>query len=247
MAETSPVDIYVYGKKDDPTLRKELLTIVRGDGIAGTGVNPNGFACRPEQQEMIAFFDNPENISGIKAAKEKYGMPRKNREDTKSQRLFGKWTNYCDWYDIYRFYYYAKLNKDYPKFNPNDKDTCYVIEGYIDNLKQEKIIIEKNYTLHKDTEKFTLELEAFNDKLTEYNLLETNLNCIVYEKEQEEIKDKKASDQQLKERIEMQNKALKDILDDSSSISGGGTKIAIYVFGGVAALIGIMLLARKNA
>ena len=247
MAEISTIDLYVYGKQDDPALRQELINIVKGTGIAGTGVNPAGFACRPEQKEMLAFFENPQNISEIKAAKERYGMPAKNREATKSSRLFGRWTDYCDWFEVYRFYYYAKLSKDYPKFNPNDQSICYLIDGYIESLNAEKVIIEKDYTLHGDMEKYKLELEAFNDKLTEYNLLKTNLKCEQYVKEVEEIKNKLETEEQLKKRLELQQESLKETIKSTSGVSGGGTKLAIYVFGGVAALIGIMFLTRKNA
>lgn len=231
----SPVDIYVYGKQDDPALRQRLISIA------------NTFQCRPEMQEWVRFFNDPENIQGILAAKEKYGIPVSNRPATKSSRLFGRWTDYCDWFEIYRFYYYSKISKDYPKFNPDDKTICNIIGGYIGNLKEEKVIIEKDYTLHKDTEKYKLELEAFNDKLTEYNLLNTNLNCDLFIKEQEEIKDKIAKEEQLKSRIELQREALQETIKATSGTSGGGTKLAIYIFGGVAALIGILVLARKNA
>lgn len=227
----SPVDKFVYGEQDDPALRQQLVSIA------------TTFSCRPEMQQWISFFNDASNISGIEAAKAKYGIPPKNREATKSGNLFGRWTDYCDWYDIYRFYYYAKLSKDYPSLNPNNKENCYLIAGYLDTLEKEKIFIEKNYTLTNDKEKFNLELEAFNDKVAEYSLLYNDMLCDEYKKQQEEEKNKLATEEKLKFSLQQQVSALQQ----TSGTSGGGTKLAIYVFGGVAALIGIMLLARKNS
>lgn len=237
----SPVNKFVYGEQDDPALRQELVSIAKGTGVKGTGVNPNGFACRPEQQEMIAFFDNPNNISAIKAAKAKYGMPAKNREATRSG--WGKWTDYCDWYGIFDFYYYASLTNEYPILNPEEKTNCYSIKNYLDGLLLEQTNIEKIYTISEDKEKLTRQLNIIQEKFSEYNSLYAKMMCDEYFVQQEELKYKLSKEEQIKMSDEAQQKAFKD----TAGTSGGGTKLAIYVFGGVAALIGIMLLARKNS
>jgi hypothetical protein len=227
----SMVDKFVYGKEDDPALRQELISIA------------NTFLCRPEMQEWIQFFSNAQNIQGIQAAKAKYGMPRRNRPATKSSALFGRWTDYCDWYDTYKFYYFAKLNLDYPTFNPKDMSACYLLSGYTDTLAEENRNNEKNYTLTNDKEKLQLETDALNDKVAEYKLLYNNMLCDEYKKQQEEDKSKVYTQEKLDYSLKQQQEALKS----TAGTSGGGTKLALYVFGGVAALIGIMLLARKNA
>jgi hypothetical protein len=225
------VDTFIYGKQDEPALRQELIFIA------------NTFSCRPEMQEWIQFFSSAENIQGIQAAKAKYGIPRRNREATKSSGLFGKWTDYCDWFDIYKFYYYAKLSMAYPKLNPENKSLCYLLSGYTDTLEEENRLNEKNYTLSDDKEKYQIELEVYQEKIAEYKLLYSDMLCDEYKKQQEENKDKFLTQQKLDFSLKQQQEALKS----TAGTSGGGTKLALYVFGGVAALIGIMLLARKSA
>lgn len=229
MADTSSIDLYVYGKQDDASLRQQLISIAQT------------FECRPEMQEWIKFFSDPANIPNIEAAKARYGMPPRNRQATKSGALFGRWTDYCDWYDIYRFYYYAKLDKDYPTLKPN-QEVCYSLSGYINLLREEKVMQEKNYTLANDKEKFQLELEALNDKFAEYNMLYSNLTCDEYKKQQEEIKSNLLKEEQKQKAVQRQEAVFKQ----TATTSGGGTKLAIYVFGSVAALIGIMILAKKS-
>ena len=231
MAEITTIDKFVYGEQDDPALRQELVSIA------------NTFSCRPETGEMISFFNNPNNISGIKAAKAKYGIPPKNRPATKSSGLFGRWTDYCDWYGIFDFYYYANLSNEYPVLNPENKANCYSIQGYLDSLRFEKESVEKVYTLTEDKEKLSRELNIIQEKTSEYNSFFAKMMCEEYFLEQEELKYKLSKEEQQKKADEAQQKAFKD----TAGTSGGGTKLAIYVFGGVAALIGIMLLARKNS
>lgn len=232
MAETTTtIDKFVYGEQDDPALRQELISIA------------NTFSCRPEMQEWISFFNNPKNIAALKAAKDKYGMPARNRPATKSSRLFGRWTDYCDWFGIFDFYYYANLTAEYPAINPENRANCYSIAGYLEGLDEEKRNIEKLYTLSNDKEKFTRQLGVLNEKINEYNGLYSKMMCEEYFVEQQETKTKVATELQLQKAQELQQQAVKE----TAGTSGGGTKLAIYVFGGVAALIGIMLLARKNA
>jgi len=223
---------FIYGSEDDAQLRQQLVDIANNFGCTGGA-----------QIEWASYFENPANIQGIKEAKAKYGLPPKNRISTRSKGLFGKWTNYCDWGDTYRFYYYAKIAQDFPALNPNDRRNCFVIQGFLEGLESEKTNAANIYAITNDREKYNRELEVIGEKLNDFNSLNSTLSCEQYFSEQDRI----IVDERRKKTKEQSQKDLQDSFDKTASVSGGGTKIAIYVFGGVAALIGIMLLARKKA
>lgn len=223
---------FIYGSEDDTQLRQQLVDIANNFGCTGGA-----------QNEWVSYFQNPANIQGIKEAKAKYGLPPKNRISTRSKGLFGKWTNYCDWGDTYRFYYYAKIAQDFPALNPNDRRNCYVIQGFLDGLESEKANAANIYAVTNDREKYNRELQVIADKLNDFNSLYSSMSCAQYFSEQDRL----ISEEQRKKALEQSQKINVGTFQQTAGTSGGGTKIAIYVFGGVAALIGIMLLARKKA
>jgi hypothetical protein len=226
------VEKFIYGLADDTQLRQQLVDIANNFGCTGGA-----------QNEWASYFSNRANIQGIKEAYAKYGLPPKNRISTRSKGLFGRWTNYCDWGDTYRFFYYAKIAQDYPALNPQNKQNCYIIKGFISGLQSEKKNITQQYAIKNDIEKYNRELEVVGDKLNDFNSLNSRMSCQEYFSEQDRI----IFNEQRKEVKDQSQKDLEDSFDKTASVSGGGTKVAIYVFGGVAALIGIMLLSRKKA
>jgi len=225
----SELNKFVYGAQDDMQLRQQLVDVAET------------FGCVDGFQEWIAFAKDSSNIQAIKEAVKKYGVPPKNRP---SERKLLKWKNYCDWQPAYRFFYYAKLAQDFPALNPQNKENCYSIEGYLLGLEQERVAANKIYAIKNDKEKYAIEMEVINEKIKDFNSLFSTMACTDYFNEQDTLK-KQLSEFQAKEQS---SASLEEAFKKSSGTSGGGTKIALYVFGGAAALIGIMFLAsRKKA
>jgi hypothetical protein len=224
-------DQFVYTSTDDAQLRQQLVSIASDFGCTGGA-----------QREWVSYFMNPANIQGIKEALAKYGLPPKNRPSYKPKGLFAKWRNFCDWGDTYRFYYYSKIAQDYPALNPEKRENCYIIQGYIDNLEAEKVNSAELYAINNDVEKYKREMEVIGDKLNDFKSLYSFLMCEQYFEEQDRL----ISESQRTETLEQSQKINVGTFQQTAGTSGGGTKLALYVFGGVAALIGIMLLARKN-
>jgi hypothetical protein len=223
---------FVFTSTDDAKLRQQLVDIA------------NDFSCiNGAQREWASYFSNPNNIQGIKEALAKYGLPPKNRASYKPAGLFKKWINFCDWGDTYRFYYYAKISQDYPSLNPEKRENCYIIQGYIDGLEAERVNSGKLYAVSNDNERYKREMEVIGDKLNDYKALYSSMMCEQYYEEQDRL----VSEQQRAKALEQSQKSNVDTFEKTAGTSGGGTKIGIYVFGGVAALIGIMLLVRKKA
>jgi hypothetical protein len=223
---------FVFTSTDDAQLRQQLVAIA------------NDFSCtNGAQREWVAYFTNPNNIQGIKEALSKYGLPPKNRPSYKPSGLFRKWRDFCDWGDTYRFYYYAKIAQDYPALNPEKRENCYIIQGYIDGLEAERVNSSKLYAINNDAERYKREMEVIGEKLNDYNSLYSSMMCEQYFDEQDRLI---AEDERAKA-LEQSQQSNVGTFQQTAGTSGGGTKLALYVFGGVAALIGIMLIARKKA
>jgi hypothetical protein len=232
MAATNPVDKFVYQQVDDPALRQQLIDIA------------NTFWCvNGGQNEWISFFSNPDNIEGIKEAQSKLGIPPKNREAWRSKGLFGKWHDYCDWGDIYRFWYYAKLALDFPALNPDVKMNCYTINSYLQGLEAEKVSVDTAYATTNDNERHIRQLEVIADKIAEANGIYATMTCDLFISEQEA---QKLAAQRAAALAQSQKSNIA-VYQATAGASGGGTGIAIYVFGGVAALIAIMLFRKKTS
>lgn len=234
------INQFIYGVEDDSQLRSQLVAIATDFKNAVPSCNQLG----GQQQEWINFFNNPQNIQPIKEAFEKYGMPAKNRQSYKPKGLFTKWVDYCDWGDIFRFYYYAKIAQDYPALNPEYKDNCYLIDGYLKGLETEKVAVEKEKSQTNNVEKYIRQMQVLNDKINDFNSLSSSMLCKNYIKEQDslivEARNEKAR--------EAAQKRLQEAFQAASQPSTKQSNIALYVFGGAAVLIGIMFFAsRKKA
>jgi hypothetical protein len=227
-AANNPVDAFVYNTGDDEALRNSLLE------IANTGL-----WCNQEvYNTAVQFFNNPANINALKEAKDGMGLPAKNRE---SERGFLKKTkDYCDWGDLYKFYYYAKLAKTFPKLNPNNKENCYKIQGIIEGLQAEKTQRNKIYVSTNDLEKYKREEEVLSLKIAEFNSLFASMSCEVYMRDE---LDKRAEEVRIRTEDEAQE-TLKEVFADTQSASQNTTKIATYVAIGVAVLIGGLVVIK---
>jgi hypothetical protein len=223
---------FMYGTNDDASLRAELVAIT------------NLLGCNSEYQQWVSYFNNPANIAGMKEAQTKYGIPKRNRESYHTGLgIFGKWHDFCDWGDVFTFYYYSKISQDYPTLNPKVKSNCNIIKGYIQGLENEKVNVDKEFTIRNDNDKRIRQLEVLNDKLNDYNSLYANMNCDVWIADQERIKVEEARTKALKQSQESNISVYKQTAEQSAT---GTTKIALYVLGGVAILISIMIFTRKK-
>jgi len=227
-AANNPVDAFVYNSGDDSNLRQALLDVAN-----------SGLSCNAEvYNTAVQFFNNPANINALKEAKDGMGLPAKNRE---SERGFLKKTkDYCDWGDLYKFYYYAKLAKTFPKLNPNNKENCYKIQGIIEGLQAEKTERARIYTSTNDLEKYKREEEVLALKIAEFNSLFASMSCEVYMRDE---LDKRAEDARIKTEDEAQ-KTLEEVFADTQKASSNTTKVATYVAIGVAVLIGGLVVIK---
>lgn len=226
------INKFVYGVEDDSQLRQQLVEIANTLG-----------GCTDSQNEWVSFFNNPANAQAIKEAKGKYGLPVKNRPSYKPSGLFTKWVDYCDWGDIFRFYYYAKLSQDFPALNPNNPQNCYSIKALLAGLEQERVNVGKQYAASNDNERYKRQLEVIGEKVNDYNALFGTMACTQYMAEQDRI----ISEQQRIAALEKSQSINIDTFQKTAGTSGGGTKIALYVFGGAAVLVGIMFFAKRNS
>lgn len=226
------INKFIYGPEDDLQLRQQLVDVAKT------------FWClEGKQVEWENYFNNPENIQSLKDAKSKYSLPPKNRPAWRSGGLFGKWHNYCDWGDTYRFFYYAKISQDFPTINPQNKQNCYSIKGYLAGLEQERVNVTKQYSITNDNERYKRQMEVIGEKINDYNSLFSTMQCNQYIAEQDRL----ISEEQRKKALEQSQQINIGTFEKTSGTSGGGTKLALYVFGGAAALIGIMLLAARKS
>ena len=223
----SSVDAFFYGSiKDNSSLRSQILDVV------------STFSCVSFFNEMKNFFSNPKNISGIQDAFDKYGMPTKNRQAV--HHTFGGWKDYCDWTNIGKFYEYARLSIDFPSLNPSDMDNCYGIKNYIVSLQDAKAAADKLQVSKPDEALHTSTLQAINDKIDYYNSLNSKMNCSVYIQKQDDIR---AAELEANT-IALTQQSNLETFAATTKTSADTSKIAVYVFAGVAVLIGI-LVAKK--
>lgn len=223
---------FMYGANDDENLRAQLLSVA------------NLLQCNSDQQQWVSYFNSPANIAGMKEAQAKYGIPQKNRQSYHTGLgIFGKWHDFCDWGDVFRFYYYSKISQDYPTLNPNVKSNCNVIKGYIQGIENEKVYVDKEFSIRNDNDKRIRQLEVLNEKLNDFNSLYANMNCDVWIADQERLKVEAARTKALKQSEQSNVSVYKQTAEQSAT---GTTKIALYVLGGVALLISIMILRKKT-
>ena len=183
------------------------------------------YGCMPEYQEMKSFFANSKNSAGIADATAKYGTPKEN---TKSYNtgwgIFKKnwgWKDFCDWQNIGPFYAFAKLSVQFPTLKSTNKLDCFKVKSAVAALESEKATLSSVY---KDENVRTYHLQAINDKIEEYNSFFSTNACDLF------ILDKA-------------NKAAFDqaqaVANTQANASKESAKLGVYVFGGVAAFIGL--------
>lgn len=227
-AATNPVDSFVYNSGDDEALRSALMDVAN-----------SGLSCNAEvYNTAVQFFKNPANINALKEARDGMGLPARNRESKK--RFLQKPLDFCDWGDLYKFYYYAKLAKTFPRLNPNNKENCYKIEGIIEGLQAEKTERSRIYATTNDLEKYKREEEVLALKIAEFNSLFASMSCEVYMREE---LDRRSEEIRMRTEEEAQE-TLKEIFEDTQSSSQNTTKVATYVAIGVAVLIGGLVLIK---
>jgi hypothetical protein len=227
-AATNPVDSFVYNSGDDEALRKALLDVAN-----------SGLSCNSEvYNTAVQFFNNPANINALKEARDGMGLPSRNRESKK--RFLQKPLDFCDWGDLYKFYYYAKLAKTFPRLNPNNKENCYRIEGIIEGLQAEKTERSRIYATTNDIEKYKREEEVLALKIAEFNSLFASMTCEVYMRDE---LDKRSAEIRMQTEEEAQE-TLKEVFANTQTASQNSTKIATYVAIGVAVLIGGLVLIK---
>jgi hypothetical protein len=158
---------------DNPILRQQLIKIV------GT------YSCFPEYQEMLTFFNDPNNMQGILDAQTLYGSipPANTSSYHTGLGIFGSWHDFCDREPMGKFYHFAKLSVTYPTLSATDQSNCQKIKDALVSLKTALTnVSEKNADVKKSI------TTAYNDKIAEYTNLYTNLTCDTYLANQAQIK-----------------------------------------------------------
>ena len=230
MADT--LNKFIYGAEDDAALRSQLVAVT------------NLLGCNADQQQWLSYFNTPAYISGMKEAFAKYGIPPKNRASYHTGLgVFGTWHDFCDWQDVFRFYYYAKLAQDYPALNPDLKTNCNLIKGYIQALEQEKVNVDKEFTIRNDNDRRLKQLEAINEKINDFNGLYSTMNCDNWLQNQAS---QKAAAERAAALAQSQASNIAVYQQTAQESATGTTKIALYVLGGVAVLVGLMIIFKKK-
>jgi hypothetical protein len=200
--------------------------------------------CRPkvEVDNMVNFFNDPDNARAIAEAEDKLGgAPKDNRPSTNSGwGLFKKnsgWTDYCDWQAVYDFYNYAKITADFPKPAMN-QSSCGVIKSALVGLESAK----QNAIASRDD----LYRKAIEIKISEYNALYASLNCDQYILDQERIKAEEMAKRQEILSAELQEKAF-DKASGTTPTEGSKTgTYVLYGFVGLSAIIFLTVLLKKD-
>lgn len=231
MAEAA-LNKFMYGADDDLSLRSQLIAVA------------NELGCHPDKEQWVSYFSSPANISGLKEAYAKFGMPAKNRKSWKEGGIFGGWHDYCDWGDVYRFYYYSKIAQDFPALNKDVLSNCNILKGFIQSLEQEKVNVDKEFTIRNDNDRRVRQLEVINDKIGDFNGLYSSMNCDNWLADQER---KKVAAERAAALAQSEKSNISVYKQTAQESASGTTKIALYVLGGVAVLVGLMIIFKKKA
>ena len=180
----------------------------------------NTYGCMSNFEEIKAFFANPTNARGIQDAINKYGTPKENRPSTNSGfGLFKKNWGWTDYCD------WQNIGKFY-QYAKLSVQFPILTNPQTDCTKVASAILALNSELAKlanfakDANTKTALTDALNDKLAEYQSFNVVNDC-------------------------------ENLVKNKSYISttGATAKIAIYIFGGAAVVIGLfyaIAVARKN-
>jgi hypothetical protein len=204
----------------------------------------SGCRPKPEVDNMVNFFSNPNNNMAIIEAANKLGSePPNNRPSTKrgGLGLFQKnsgWTDYCDWQAVYDFYNYAKISADYPKPAMNQASSCGNIKSALVGLESAKqTAIATGDTLYK---------KAIDMKISEYNSIYSSLNCDQYINDQERIKTEEAIKRQELLSSQLAAEAFKDATDDPAAQGSKTGTYVLYGFVGLSAIVFLTVLLKNN-
>lgn len=209
---------------EDIKLRKDLLYICENEN--------NNLSCLGSQlTEIKNFINNPQNIVGIREAVAKLGMPTPNRA---AERKGFRWVDYCDYASIAEFYTYAQLAVKYPKF-PVNQQACSQLKSLLLALNQERLNKRAYYSNMDFESYFDKSLQA---KLSEYESLYARLTCDEYIVQQQESAASAARTAELKAAAMAQASAF------GEATKKGVSNVGIYVLGGVAGLIALIITVR---
>ena len=202
----------------------------------------SGCRPKPDVDNMVRFFSDPDNAKAIAEAADKLGgEPPNNRPSTNSGwGLFKKnsgWTDYCDWQAVYEFYNYALIAFDFPK-PPNTQASCGIIKSGLVGLQDAKASAINTKDDYKR--------RAIDIKISEYNALYSSLNCDQYILDQERIKAEEMAKRQELLAAELADKAFDKA---SGTVPTQGSKTGTYVlygFVGLSAIVFLTVLLKKN-
>ena len=197
--------------QDNPLLRGQLLTIVKT------------YACFPEEAEMFAFINAPNNMQGILDAQTYYGkVPPINTPSYHTGVLFfGSWHDFCDREPMGKFFQFAKLSVKYPSYPANDQSNCQKIKDALVSLKSGLANVTEN---NADVKKSIV--SAYNDKIAEYSNQYTNMTCDTYLANQAKAQ------------------AATQAVSNALNVVSGGNPILKWAIGGGVLVIGFMVIKR---
>lgn len=197
--------------------------------------------CRPkaEVDNMINFFNDPDNAKAVAEAEDKLGgAPPNNRPSYHTGLGFlGRWHDFCDWQAVYDFYNYAKVAADFPK-PAMVQSGCGVIKSALVGLQDAKAaaIATKDDMARK----------AIDMKISEYNSIYASLNCDQYILDQERIKAEEMAKRQQVFASDLQEKAF-DKASGTTATEGSKTgTYVLYGFVGLSAIVFLTVLLKKN-
>lgn len=210
--------------QEDEKLRTELLRILQNE--------KTHFGCIGNQLKPIQdFIKNPQNINGIRESIDKFGMPKENRQAIR--RTFG-WSDFCDYESIAIFYMYAQLAVKYPKL-PNTPQSCNRLKSLRLALQQERVNKGAYFIEPAFDNYFTKVLEA---KMSEYENMYATLVCDEVIMNQQQAAAAAAEKQRLDDAARAQASVFTEVT------SKGASNVGVWVLGGVAGLIAIIVAVR---
>lgn len=199
-------------------------------------------SCAPVDTRMLQdFFGNLDNWRGILDAKDKLGLPPKNRPSYKNGGLFGRWNDFCDTEAPVKFYNLAKkqvairaVEDIYPVLSETDKDNCY-------KLKSALVLIDKDRANSIDDVDMKEALEA---KISEYNGLYSKLTCDKYIIDKEKEAADNATKEKEKNAQQSQQQAFDRVVNPTvpTAPPKEPTSVGTYVVYGFAGLAGVLFL-----
>lgn len=202
-------------------------------------VAQTGLWCYGQIGQLSDYYKNPNNYPYLLQAYNKWGgFPAKNRPSERRK-------DYCDFQDLYSFIFYAKLCQTYPTFQPNDKNTCYQLEGLLEALQGEKTAAnQRNVAKGTGSWEYAAELGgeliAIDKKITEYNTLYSTLAC---DKVKQDDIDARAAEERAIAELN-QKQLLADTFANAKQSEAQTNKIAIYAAIGVGVIIAGLVVIR---